>query len=115
METEQLTLNFSAGLSNIYTTCREVIHARIWQQGKQLKGVAAEMDLSPSHLNRKLTQSPNDTMRFTLDDLDAYLESTGDLAPLEYYIDKYYRKAKKDEISELKARIEQLQQQNKNS
>lgn len=111
MEKEQLTLNFTAGLSSVYGSCRELIHARIYQQGRQLKAMAADMDLSPSHLSRKLAQSPNDSMKFTLDDFESYLEKSSDVAPLEYYIDKYLRTAQADELAKLKERIAELEQQ----
>ena len=48
------------------------------------------MDLSPSTLSRKLNPSEGDTQRFNLDDMEAYLESTGDAnAVIEYLAAKF--------------------------
>ena len=46
--------------------------------------------MSPSTLSRKLNPSEGDTQRFNLDDLEAFLESTGDApAVIEYLAAKY--------------------------
>lgn len=73
-----------------------------------MKVVAADMDMSPSTLSRKLNPSDGDTQRFNLDDLEAYLESTGDApAVIEYLIAKYMDN---DEARKVRAisRVEQL-------
>jgi hypothetical protein len=57
---------------------------------KSAKVIAAEMDMSPSTLSRKLNPSDGDTQRFNLDDLEAFLDATGDApAVIEYLAAKY--------------------------
>ncbi|WP_422186667.1 phage regulatory CII family protein [Aquabacterium commune] len=57
---------------------------------KSAKVIAADMDMSPSTLSRKLNPSDGDTQRFNLDDMEAFLESTGDApAVIEYLAAKY--------------------------
>ncbi len=48
------------------------------------------MDLSPSTLSRKLNPTEGDTQRMNLDDLEAFLESTGEAgAVIEYLAAKF--------------------------
>ncbi|MFK8398150.1 hypothetical protein M2D07_006525 [Pseudomonas sp. BGr12] len=103
----QLTLNFDAGLVQSYASCREYVAARVHQQQRQQKAIAADMDYSPSDLSRKLAQSPDDSRRFTLDDLEKYITVTGDTHPVLYLVEKYLADAG-DEIAALERRLEQL-------
>jgi hypothetical protein len=107
----QLTLKFDAGISENYQTCREYVAARVHLQGRPQKSIAADMDLSPSLLTRKLAQSPNDNSRFTLDDLEIYMAATNDTKPVLYLVEKYLSTCDKAElekqIQELQARLEQ--------
>ena len=105
---EQVTLNFEAGLSEGYPTCREYVASRVYCQGRPQKSIAADMDYSPSTLSRKLAQSPDDSQRLTLDDLEAFMEVTGDTTPVLYLVEKYM--AKRDRIAALKAELAKLEQ-----
>lgn len=86
---EQITINYEAGLADAYETCREYCQALCHQQGRPQKAIAADMDLSPSHLSRKLAQSPDDSMKFTLDDLERFMRVNNDTRPLVYLIEKF--------------------------
>lgn len=103
----QLTLNFEAGLVDSYATCREYVAARIHQQGRPQKSIAADMDLSPSQLSRKAAQNPDDTMRFTLDDLERFIQVTGDTQPVLYLVEKYLSD-RTSEIAALERRLAEL-------
>lgn len=85
----QLMLNFEAGITECYATCREYVQARVHQQNRMQKSIAADMDYSPSDLSRKLAQAPGDSRRFTLDDLEKYVEVTGDVQPVLYLVEKF--------------------------
>ncbi len=104
----QLTINFDAGLTDCYSTCREYVAARVHQLGKPQKAIAADMDYSPSDLSRKLAQNPDDSRRFTLDDLERYIEVTGDSAPVLYLVEKYLADPS-SEIETLKRRLAELE------
>lgn len=106
----QLTLDFERGLAQSYGTCREFVAARVHQQKRQQKAIAADMDYSPSDLSRKLAQSPEDSRRFTLDDLEKYIAVTGDTQPVLYLVEKYLADAG-DEIAALERKLEQLRAQ----
>lgn len=86
----QLTLNFEASLPDRFPTLRSYIAHRATLQQKSQKVIAADMDVSPSMLSRKLNPQEGDTQRFNLDDLEGYLASTGDAAAvIEYLAAKY--------------------------
>lgn len=106
----QITLNYDPGLVDAYSTCREYVAARVHSQGRPQKAVAADMDYSPSQLSRKLAQSPDDSMRFTLDDLERFIEATGDSSPVLYLVEKYLA-GNRDRIADLEAEIARLKRQ----
>jgi hypothetical protein len=106
----QLTINFEQGLTESYGSCREYVAARVHQQHRSQKSIAADMDYSPSDLSRKLSQNPDDSRRFTLDDLEKYMDATGDTDPVLYLAEKYLAE-KGDEIQRLKDQIAMLEQQ----
>tara|TARA_R110002049_G_scaffold281333_1_gene460842 strand:+ start:9901 stop:10224 length:324 start_codon:yes stop_codon:yes gene_type:complete len=105
----QLTLNFDAGLVDAYPTCREYVAHRVHHQGRPQKAIAADMDYSPSHLSRKCAQSPDDSMRLTCDDLERFIETTGDTSPVLYLVEKYL--TDHDRIAELEAELARLKGQ----
>jgi len=107
----QLTLNFDAGLVTAYGSCREYVAARVHQQGRPQKTVAADMDLSPSQLSRKLAQAESDSARFTLDDLENYMRVTGDSQPVLYLVEKYLAQRGPEQLRQQIAALEkQLQE-----
>ena len=108
---EQITINFEASPVASYATGREYIQALTHQQGRPQKAIAADMDYSPSHLSRKLAQSPDDSMRFTLDDLEKWVEVNNDCRPLFYLIQKHVvagqsRKQLEQELENLTKQLE---------
>lgn len=103
----QLTLNFEAGLAESYGSCREYVAARVHQQGKPQKAIAADMDYSPSDLARKLAQNPDDPRCFKLDDLERFIEATGDTSPVLYLVEKYFAD-NSDRIEQMERELEML-------
>jgi hypothetical protein len=86
----QLTLSLEPGVIERWPTLREYVEHRAGVQQKLKKTIAADMDMSPSLLTRKLSPSEGDTQRFNVDDLEAYLASTGDTpAVIEYLAAKF--------------------------
>lgn len=103
----QLTLNFEAGYAEAYSTVREFVASRVHMQGRPQKAIAADMDLSPSHLSRKLAQGEGDTSRFTCDDLERFIETTGDTSPVYYLVEKYLAD-RADTIEALERKLAEL-------
>lgn len=110
---EQITINFEAGPVESYGTCREYIASLVHKQGRPQKAIAADMDYSPSDLTRKLSQSPSDSRRFTLDDLELFIKITQDVRPVYYLVEKYLatpkdREALEQELKRLTEKLEAL-------
>jgi hypothetical protein len=92
--TPQYALNFEPTLPDRFPTLRKYVAHRVHVHAKSAKTIAADMDMSPSLLSRKLTAGENpddkDTQRFNCDDLEDYLKSSGDApAVIEYLAAKY--------------------------
>lgn len=85
----QLTLSFEPSLPEKYRTLRDFVAYRVQVQPKPAKTIAADMDMSPSMLSRKLVPGEGDTQRFNVDDLEHYIAVTGDTSPIEYLASKY--------------------------
>lgn len=110
---QQITLNLDERLAEGYETCREFVAYRAHHQGRFLKTIAADMDLSPSHFSKKLSGGDTkDKSRFTLDDLEKFVQVTGDLQPILYLVEKYLVDDD-DEVDRLKRRIAELEQNKK--
>lgn len=85
-----MTFNFEPSLPERWPTLRQYIAFKAMQQQKPMKVIAADMDISPSTLTRKLNPADGDTQRFNLDDLEGYIDSTGDVdSVIEYLAAKY--------------------------
>lgn len=86
----QLTLNFEPALPDRFPTLRQYIAHRSNVVAKSQKSQAADMDMAPSMLSRKLNPGEGDTQRFNIDDLEAWIRSTSDAAAvIEYLAAKY--------------------------
>jgi hypothetical protein len=86
----QMTLDFDPSLPERWPTLRHFIAYRAALVSKPMKVQAADMDMSPSTLSRKLNPSEGDTQRFNVDDFEQWLESTGDApAILDYLAAKF--------------------------
>lgn len=82
----QLTLNLEPALPERFPTLRAFIAHRSSVVAKAPKAQAADMDVAPSTLSRKLHPHEGDTQRFNVDDLEAWLHSTGDAAAVVEYL-----------------------------
>lgn len=86
----QLTLSFEPALPDRFPTLRHFVAHRAAVTRKSQKTQAADMDMAPSMLGRKLNPADSDTQRFNCDDLEAWIASTGEAeAVIEYLAAKY--------------------------
>ena len=105
----QLTLNFEPALPDRFPTLREYISYRMNMQSKSAKQIAADLDIAPSTLSRKLNPRPEDNQRFNVEDLEGYLASTGDApAIIEYLASKYMGGGDEARKARAVARVEAL-------
>lgn len=113
LSTTQLQLDFEAGISDTHKRLKDFLRDRVHCRpgGFIPKALAAEMDLSPSELTRKLADNPRDPRNFTVDDLESYLDVTGDCEPLYYLVEKWIGRnprASQQKITALEAEIQRL-------
>lgn len=87
----QMSLTFEPGLSQRSRCLRDHLTGAVHNRG--LVYVAGLMDLSPSRLTEKLAgvDSGGKSRGMTLDELESYIQQTGDVSPVHYLIDKYLR------------------------
>lgn len=85
--TQQLTLTLEAGVGTRYRSLKECVASGVFQRG--VVAVAGKIDRSPSHLSEAL--SGGDRRKFDLDELERYLETTGDTTPIYYLVAKFLR------------------------
>ncbi len=104
----QLTLNFEPAIPERFTTLREYVAHRSAIVNKPLKVQAADMDMAPSTLSRKLHPGEGDTQRFNLDDLENWLASTGDAAAVVEYLAAKYLDSNDARRERLASRTEAL-------
>lgn len=82
----QYTLNFEPALPERFPTLRAFVAHRAVMVAKPAKVVAADLDMAPSTLSRKLNPGDGDTQRFNCDDLEGWISSTGDAAAVIEYL-----------------------------
>jgi hypothetical protein len=106
----QLTLQLEPTVIERWPTLRAYIaHRSVLHPAKKQSAIAAEMDLSPSVLNKKLAQHEGDGHKFTIDDLEGYLKSTGDVqAVIEYLATKFEPGGSEAREARALAAVEQL-------
>lgn len=88
-----MTVDFPPGLAERHATALDCVRECVYTSRQPQKAIAANMDLSPSELSRKLSHNPDDPRRFTLDDLERFIAATGDVTPIYYLIEKYIEDA----------------------
>lgn len=88
---QQMTLHLEPGLAQRSRSLREHMAVRVYARG--LVEVAGKVDLSPSKLTEKLAGGDSSGKRrgMTLDELETYIQRTGDISPVHYLADKYLR------------------------
>lgn len=81
----QLTLSFEPGLSDRYRSLRECVAAGVYRNG--LGNTAIDLDVAPGNLSVQISDDPS--RHFSVDNLERYIEKSGDTAPIYYLIDKF--------------------------
>ena len=102
----QLTLEFDRK----HTTFHEAIRASVYGCGRQLKYIAADLDMSPAELSRKLSDNPNDPVHFPAHRLPDLMRATGDLTPLYWLVDEFLRPQEEAKLREFEAFKKKLPQ-----
>lgn len=86
----QLNLDFTPGLTDRFRTLTDAARHSAYTSAKPLKAIAADMDQSQSDLSRKLSANPDDVRRLSVEDLVGLIESTGDMTPIYWLLEKFH-------------------------
>lgn len=89
MAKQQLEIDFEPGLVERFPEFLDCVKASVYGARKQFKAIAADLDMSSSELSRKFAGNPNDPVHFPMHMLPRLMESTGDLAPVYWLIEKF--------------------------
>jgi hypothetical protein len=102
-----MTLAFDDTLVTAHRTVRDCIASGVYRRG--LKAVAADLDLSPGNLSVALSDDPH--RKFSVDELESYIQSTGDKSPIYYLVAKYLgdeAAARDNALSDVASMLQQL-------
>lgn len=80
-----MTLEFDEGLVQAHRNLRDCVAAGIYRRG--LKRVAGDLDLAPGNLSDAL--GDESARKFGVDELERYIQTSGDKSPIHYLIAKY--------------------------
>ena len=112
--TQQFELDFEGGLSAKHRSLLACIDDCISRSSHQKKVIAADLDLSPSALSRRLTEQPKGCSepRFSVELLEEYIDRFDDLTPIYYLVEKFCQKPedkKRQTIAQISALLPQLE------
>lgn len=99
----QLTLDLEPGLAERHGSLVNCIAAGVYSRG--LKRVAADLDKAPGNLSRELAGDSD--RHFSVQALERYIQTQGDLTPIYYLIARYLGDQAATEGATLK-RVEDL-------
>lgn len=102
----QLTFSFEPALPDRFPSLRSYVAHRAAITQKSLKTQAADMDMAPSTLTRKLNPAEGDTQRMNCDDLEGWIASTGEAAAVIEYLAAKYMDTPEARRSRLLAKLE---------
>lgn len=108
---DQLTLDFTPGITERYQSLRECVASGIYQRG--LGRCAIDLNKAPGNLSVELSEDP--TRKFSVEALETYIEKSGDTQPVMYLIEKFLapdaRPKNHEQIVALKAMAADLARQ----
>lgn len=108
IKSAQMTLDFESGLTERFRSLREVVATGVYQRG--LGRVAIDLDQAPGNLSVQLSE--DQSRHFSVDSLERYIETSGDLTPIYYLCERFLsdKTAKQDAaLAELKTLLGNLQ------
>lgn len=85
----QTSFDFTPGLTTQFPRLRDVLCAVVYGSRAGLKGVAADLDVSPSELSRMLNREQDDPRKLDVDDAVSIVASTGDTRPVQWLVERF--------------------------
>lgn len=100
----QLTLDFSPGLTARYRSLKQVCAHAVYGSRAGLSGVAAALDMSPSELSKRLSETDSPDNRPLRDtDIERIITETGDASPIYWLVERYLGDPKAKQMQALAA------------
>lgn len=96
----QLSIDLEPGLTARFRSLKQACAHAVYASRKGLSGVAGDMDMSPSELSKRLSDSDStDNRPLRTEDVEQIVESTADYTPVYYLVERFLRdpKAKRDQ------------------
>lgn len=87
---QQYTLDFQAGLTERFPRWRDTLVHAVYSSRLGLNGVAGKLDLSPSDLSKRLSETEEPRpLRDT--DILGIIEATGDYTPVYWLLERFLK------------------------
>lgn len=90
-ESTQMTLDFTPGLTARFRSLRECVSGAVYACPRGLSAIAAELDMSPSELTKRLNPDGSEPRPLRVDDLEKIIRATGDNTPIYWLIEQFLR------------------------
>lgn len=87
----QLSLNYEGGLTAQFAEWEDVLAAAVYSSRKGLNGVAADLDMSPSELTRRLNRNSDDSRPLRAADGIKIIQATQDYRPIYWLVERFLR------------------------
>lgn len=112
---KQVSLDFEAGLIDRFPEWDECVRHSVSSCGRQHRAIAAELDMSPSELSRKIARKApgSEEPNFPFHRIPDLIHATGQLDPIYWLIDKFCddpERKKRAAIAQIPALIAKLEQ-----
>lgn len=82
---KQIQIDFEPGATQTFHSLMETVRHVVYSGQMKQAAIAASMDRAPSKLTRQL----GGELKFSVEDLELLIDSTGDLTPVFYLVEKY--------------------------
>ncbi len=102
-----MTLAFDESIVAAHRSLRDCVASGVYRRG--LKAIAGDLDLSPGNLSVALSDDPH--RKFSVDELELYIQRTGDKTPVYYLIAKFLgdeAAARDQALSEVSSMLQNL-------
>lgn len=86
---QQLSIDYDPALAARHRSLKECIATCVYGQRGGLTSVAAQLDMSPSHLSEILAGGGERNRKLDVDVLEAYMSSYDDITPILYLVSKF--------------------------
>ena len=86
----QIALDFTPGLTTRFKSLKQVCAHAVYSSRGGLTGVAAALDMSPSELSKRLSETDSSDNRPLRDsDIEKIIQETGDHSIVHWQVEKY--------------------------